>query len=135
MLTFRGFLWVCFFLLSIPLAAWAQNTSRQDYVVDWINAEISKSDYESRFADRICETRYQANEPVTTCTYKLRDGAYAEMSENTDKLFSFILTVSVVGKEFDQTEREAMYLFSLFIWGTMPKSSSYDDANAVLRDL
>ena len=125
---------LCFLLFASCLEA-DVSSLRQASIVSWLNEQLEKANYRSRLTSPLCETRIDPIGEVTACSYKYRDGSYISIAETKESLISFNVLAPVVGDEFEEIERDSMYIFSLFIWGTMSETASYDDANELLLEM
>lgn len=122
-------------LLIFASPARAETPPRQTQIVGWINQQLAGTEYKSQLAEPLCETRNDAIGEVSACSYKFNEGSYISIAETKERLISFIVLIPVLGDGFETIERESMYIFSLFIWGTMPETATYDDANSLLLEL
>jgi hypothetical protein len=122
-------------LLILSGIADAETPPRQTKIVGWLNEQLAGTDYKSSLIAPLCETRNDPIGEVSTCTYKFNEGSYISVAETKENLISFMILVPMLGDSFESIERESMYIFSLFVWGTMPETATYDDANDLLLDL
>jgi hypothetical protein len=114
-------------LLFSATAAQAQGvTERARALVGYLNAELGKSRYKAMtLHDENC---------TDTCVYRLTNTSFLEVGVDRIRVVANIES-SPVANDFSEDMKAATYLFSLILWGNMPASASYDDANKFLEDL
>ena len=123
------------FLLSISSHALAQDYSRQVQIVEGLNQQLSQTEYTSRISKPQCEGRDYIRPGLTICTYKFADFAYLEIYADDTGVLSMAQYITMIGDDFERVEREGMFIFSLFIWSSLPETEPYARASALLLDL
>lgn len=114
-------------LLFSAAAAQAQGvTDRARALVGYLNAELAKSRYK--------EMTLHNENCTNTCVYSLTNTSFLEVGVDRIRIVANIEN-SPVANDFSEDMKAATYLYSLILWGNMPSSASYDDANKFLGDL
>ncbi|MDX2307031.1 MAG: hypothetical protein NW216_02205 [Hyphomicrobium sp.] len=123
----RNFSSCLFAFVLLSSTASAQSlTDRARAVVDYLNAELGKSRYKSITLH---------NENCTdSCFYSLTSTSFVEIGIDRVRIVANIES-SPDASDFSEDMKAATYLFSLIVWGNMPSSASYEDANRFLGDL
>ena len=108
-------------------AAQAQGiTERARALVGYLNSELGKSRYKAvTLHNESC---------TTTCVYSLTKTSFLEVGVDRVRIVANIES-SPPADDFSEDMKAATYLFSLILWGNMPSSASYEDANRFLGDL
>lgn len=122
-------------LFAFSSLALAQDYSRQVQIVEYLNEQLSQTEYTSRISKPECESRDYIQPGLTICTYKFSDVAYLEIYADDSGVLSLAQYIAMKGEDFERVEKEGMYIFSLFIWSSMSKTEPYSRANALLLDL
>jgi hypothetical protein len=114
-------------LLFSAAAAQAQGTTeRARALVGYLNAELAKSSYKAM-------ALHNAN-CTNTCVYNLTKTSFLEVGIDRIRIVANIES-SPDTNDFSEDMKAATYLYSLILWGNMPSSASYEDANKFLGDL
>ncbi len=95
-------------------------------VVGYLNAELGKSRYKAMTLHN--------EKCADTCVYNLTDFSFLEVDIDRIRIVANIES-SPAANDFSDDMKAATYLFSLILWGNMPSSASYEDANKFLGDL
>lgn len=114
-------------LLFYAATAQAQSVpERARALVGYLNAELGKSRYKAMTLH---------NENCThTCFYSLTNTSFLEVGFDSIRIVANIES-SPDANDFSEDMKAATYLYSLILWGNMPSSTSYEDANKFLADL
>ena len=114
-------------LLFSAAAAQAQGvTERARALVGYLNAELGKSRYKAM-------TLHNEN-CTNTCVYTLTSTSFLEVGADRIRIVANIES-SAVDNDFSEDMKAVTYLYSLILWGNLPLSASYEDANKFLGDL
>lgn len=114
--------------MMLPAAAQTTNSSVEHAraVVGYLNGELGKSRYKAMALHN--------EKCADTCSYSLTKTSFVEISVDRIRIVANIES-SPNANDFSEDMKAATYLFSLVLWGNMPSSASYEDANRFLGDL